>query len=366
MKRVPFLTALFSIVLFSMFISSVAFAELPPHMTGMCMFTFKSSVPAAKNLETARVYLKSIKDKGYPCVIIKSHDGDNWGTRVNDKFVEAFSKHLVDAGHELNMRVYSYFTARLNHDSVIEESVILAERTLNMGADGVVIDDLALEGTGVDPEKWRKVFPLLRAMTNRHKGTILASSTHPHQSATGRFPTLWGIAFEHSDYFLPQAYWMEFLAYKDGKPVKMTPQDALAYAQAQFDIVKTRFPNAKNCKLIPIGRTYGKNVTAEQVKTFVQTAMPFYEGAGLFVIEQEPPKGGWNAIKDAVTAFNKPGRTVKSISPYDQVNDPPETEIVDSSPTPKKSTTGKKGEPKKIDRSIRKQPDSSSRCGACP
>lgn len=366
MKRAPFLNVLFPIILFSMFISSVAFAELPPHMTGMCMFTFKSSVPAAENLHAARVYLQSIKDKGYPCVIIKSHDGDNWGTKVNGKFMPAFSKHLVDAGHELNMRVYSYFTARLNHDSVIEESVILAERTLNMGADGVVIDDLALEGTGVDPAKWRKVFPLLRAMTDRHKGTILASSTHPHQSANGRFPTLWGIAFEHSDYFLPQAYWMEFLAYKDGKAVKMTPQDALAYAQSQFDIVKTRFPNARNCKLIPIGRTYGKNVTAEQVKTFVQTAMPFYEGAGLFVIEQEPPKGGWNAIKDAVTAFNKPGRTVKSISPYDQVNDPPETEIADSSPTPKKPATEKKGGTKKIDRPIRKQPDSSSRCGACP
>lgn len=357
--------ALFATILFSMFLSTAALANsLPPHMSGMCMFAFKSSVEPAKTIEAARVYLKSIKDKGYPCVIFKSHDGDNWGTIVGGKFVTAFSKHLVDAGHELDMRVYSYHTARLNHDSVIEESVMLAERTLNMGADGVVIDDLALESTGVDPEKWRKAFPLLRAMVNKHKGTILASSTHPHQSANGRFPTLWGIAFAHSDYFLPQAYWMEFLAYKDGKAVKMTPQDALAYAQSQFDIVKTRFPDAKNCKLIPIGRTYGKNVTAEQVKTFVQTAMPFYEGAGLFVIEQAPPKGGWGAIKDAVVAF-KPGRTVKPISPYDQVNDPPKPEIADSTPTPKKPTTPKKHYPPE-QKNQPYRPDPNPRCGACP
>lgn len=359
MKHVLFLK-----ILFSTLISNIALAELPPHMNGMCMFTFKSSVQPAESLQAARVYLQSIKDKGYPCVIIKSHDGDNWGTKVHGKFKPAFSKHLVEAGHALNMRVYSYFTARLNHDSVIEKSVQLADLTLDMGADGVVIDDLDLFGK--DAKKWEKVFKMLRATVNRYKGTILASSTHPHQSSNGKFPTLWGIAFQYSDYFLPQAYWMEFRAYKDDKRVKMAPQDALAYAQAQFDIVKTRFPNAKNCKLIPIGRTYGKNVTAEQIKTFIQAAMHFYEGAGLFVIEQEPPKGGWSAIKDAVVAFNKPGRTVVSISPYDQVNSPSKPEIADSTPTPKKPPTGKKGKIKKIESPVQNQTTKPPRCGACP
>lgn len=349
MKRVLFLA-----ILFSMLFSNLAFAELPAHMSGMGIFTFKSSVPAATNRKAADAYAKSIKDKGFSYVMLKSHDGDNWGTIVNGAFTPAISKDLVDAFHALNMRVYSYFTARLNHDSVIDKSVDLAELTLQMGADGVIIDDLALTGTGTDPEKWRRIFPKLRTMVDKYPNKILASSTHPHQSANGSFPTLWGIAFQYSDYFLPQAYWMQFIAYKDRKKIKMTPQDALAYAQAQFDIVKTRFPDAKNCKLVPIGRTYGQNVTAEQVKTFIQTAMPFYEGAGLFVIEETPPKGGWDAIKDAVVAF-KPGRTVKPISPYDQVNDPPEPEIA-----------GKKGGTKKIERPVRNPPNPSSRCGACP
>lgn len=360
---------LFFLVLAGLIISSSAFAALPPHMEGACMFTFKSSVPAAKSKEAAMAYMKSIKDKGYDCVILKSHDGKNWGTIMHGTFEPAFSDHLVDAGHKLNMRVYSYFTARLDFENVIAKSVELAERTLKMGADGVVIDDLDLFGKS--PEKWRSVFKQLRHMTDRYKGKILASSTHPHLSSSGRFPTLWGIAFEYSDYFLPQEYWMEFKAYNEkGERAQMTPTDALAYGQAQFDIVKTRYKKAKNCKLVPIGRTYGKNVTATQVKAFLENTARHYKGGGLFVIEQEPKEGGWNAIKAAAKAFT-PGRAVDDLSCFNRVNAPCH-DVPDMAnakgkkpASPKKSERSKKKEAKNKKTQLH-QLDHTSRCGACP
>lgn len=69
-------------------VASLAFAAtsmtptLPPHMSGFGIFTFKSTVPAAVDKVQAIAYAKDIKSKGFSYVMIKSHDGNSWGTRV--------------------------------------------------------------------------------------------------------------------------------------------------------------------------------------------------------------------------------------------------------------------------------------------
>ena len=311
-------------------------------MDGFGIFTFKSSVDAATDKKKAEVYAKGIKEKGFSYVMIKSHDGGSWGTIVNKKWEPAISKDLVSAFHAEGMRVYSYFTARVSNDTSISKSVELAGDTLSMGADGVIIDDLGLyshDKRNIHPKNWEKVFSMLRKEVDKHKGKILASSTFPHLMNLNK--KLWGIAFKYSDYFLPQEYWMQFVAEEKGKNVTMQPQNALAYVQAQFDIIRSRYPDS-HCELVPIGRTYGGKTDAEQIKTFINSAKPFYKGAGLFVIEKEP-KGGWNAIKETIKAF-KPGRSITSISIIDRINDPP------------KEAKGEKKKEKKEKNPIAKKP----------
>lgn len=315
MKHVLF--ALFFFFYVSLLITERAYA-LPAHIDGFGIFTFKSSVPAAASKDAARAYARDIKAKGFSFAMVKSHDGSSWGTKVNGKWVPCFSKDLAEAFHAENMRVYSYFTARLQNDNSIVESVRLAALTLDMGADGVIIDDLGL--FGLEASKWEKVFSLLRKETDARKDKILMSSTFPHLSNVKK--RLWGITFKYSDYFLPQNYWMQFEAFDGhGKKKTMDPAHVLAYGQNQFDNMRARYPDSP-CKLIPIGRTYGTNTNAASINRFINSAARFYHGAGLFVIEKEPAGGGWPALKTAMTAF-KPGRKLsESLSCFDQVNGP--------------------------------------------
>ncbi|MCX6714608.1 MAG: hypothetical protein NTX72_02240 [Candidatus Uhrbacteria bacterium] len=334
---------LFTLCLFSLFLSTAAFAnQLPAQMEGMGIFTFKGSVLPAASKEAARKYANEIKVKGFAYVMIKSHDGGSWGTVVNGKWVPCFSEDLVDAFHAEGMRVYSYYTARLTNDTSITESVRLAARTLDMGADGMIIDDLGL--FGVSTEKWEMVFRLLRKEVDARSDKILMSSTFPHLMNLNK--KLWGIAFQYSDYFLPQAYWMQFEAFENGKRVIMQPQNALSYAQDQFDSIRARYPKSR-CRLIPIGRTYGEQTDAASVKKFTETAARFYKGAGLFVLEMEPKKGGWAAIKDAVAAFN-PGHGYKTNSCFDITNGPCR-DVPDEPILVKPSTEEKKGRTKKTE-----------------
>ena len=307
-----------SIICLLLLLSTSAFANvvtLPAQMDGFGIFTFKSSVGPAASKEAARAYAKDLKAKGFAYAMIKSHDGGSWGTVVNGKWVPCFSKDLVDAFHAEGMRVYSYFTARLTNDTSILNSVALAASTLDMGADGVIIDDLGL--FGVKAPMWEKVFSLLRKEVDKRKGKILASSTFPHLMSLNK--KLWGIAFHYSDFFLPQEYWMQFEAFEKGKRVTMQPQNALAYGQGQFDSILARYPDS-HCELVPIGRTYGGNTDTKHIKKFIESASPWYRGAGLFVIEKEP-KGGWKSLKDTIKAF-KPGRTTTSLSAFNRINHP--------------------------------------------
>lgn len=325
----------FAISLFLFLFPAIASAksvELPGQMDGFGIFTFKSTVGPAADKKAAEVYAKDVKAKGFSYVMVKSHDGGSWGTKVDGKWEAAISKGLVDAFHAEGMRVYSYYTARLTNDTSIVKSVELAADTLDMGADGVIIDDLGL--FGVKAASWEKVFSLLRKEVDKRKGKILASSTFPHLMNLNK--KLWGIAFKYSDYFLPQEYWMQFDAFEGGKKVTMQPQNALAYGQAQFDTIRARYPDS-HCELVPIGRTYGGKTNARQIETFIKAAMPYYKGAGLFVIEKEP-KGGWNSIKDAVKAF-KHGRNVTSISIVDRINHPPKEKTKPKNEKPLKKSS---------------------------
>lgn len=301
-------------ILFSLVMPAMVHAELPNHMDGLGLFTFKSSVGPAGDKNAAQAYASNIKEMGFSFVMLKSHDGGSWGTKVNGKWMPAVSKDLIEAFHNENMRVYTYFTARTKSNDSIVKSVELAALTLDMGADGVIIDDLGLATTS--PDNWEPLFKAMRKEVDKRKDKILASSTFPHMaSVKGRY---WRTAFTYSDYFLPQEYWMQFKAGKN----KMTPQNALAYGQGQFDSELARMGPEAKCKLVPIGRTYGVNTTAKEINQFLEAAMPYYPGAGLFVIEKEPKVGGWNAIKDTAKKY-KPGRSVTRISLIDAFNNPP-------------------------------------------
>ncbi len=366
MKRVLLLL----LAVFTVCVAPRQVAALPAQMDGFGIFTFKSSVAPAASKGAAQAYAQDLKGKGFAFAMVKSHDGSSWGTKVNGKWVPCFSKILVDAFHKEDMRVYSYFTARLTNDESIVESVRLAALTLDMGADGVIIDDLGL--FGLEVSKWEKVFSLLRKEVDARKGKILMSSTFPHLTSLKK--QLWGIAFKYSDYFLPQNYWMQFEAFdKNGKRKTMDPEHVLAYGQNQFDVMRARYPDSP-CKLIPIGRSYGEGTNAASIKRFITTAARFYHGAGLFVIEKEPKGGGWAALKSTMTAF-KPGRKLnESLSCFDQVNKPcrdlsqEEEKPVRAAKPPKKVAATdkpiKKTPPAK--RTPKAPPSYGTRCGACP
>ena len=304
----------------SIFSASTAFANaLPPHMDGAGLFTFKSSVEASKSKAAATAYVKKIKAMGIWFIMAKTHDGGSWGTKVNGVFHEAFSKYLVDAAHAEGLRVYGYFTVEAKTNESIDGSIVLTEKVLAMGADGIIADDLGLFGT--DPVKWERLFKGLRETVNRHKGTILASSTFPHLSNLS--DKLCGILFKYSDFFLPQEYWMQFQAHEKGVRTTMQPQNAIVYGQAQFDMIHSRYPDSK-CKLIPVGRTYdsGKSehkTGAKQINRFLEVAKRHYPGVGLFVIEKEP-KGGWGGIKKMLVAYHPKRLNVVSISIFDKCN----------------------------------------------
>lgn len=312
------LTSFVAAILAFFFALSPAFAKsLPPHMDGLGLFTFKSSVGPAADKKAAREYAKDVKHKGFTYVMIKSHDGSSWGTKVGGKWMPAISKDLIDAFHGEGMRAYSYFTARTLKSASITKSVELAALTLDMGADGVIVDDLGL--AGISPGNWEPLFTSLRKEVDKRRDKILASSTFPHMGAVKGH--LWRSALMYSDFFLPQAYWMEFTAGK----THMTPENALAYAQGQFDSQLARIPESR-CKLVPIGRTYGKGTTAKDVNRFLNAAMPYYAGAGLFVIEKAPKDGGWNAIRDTAKRY-RANRSVKNISLIDAFRNPPKGDV---------------------------------------
>ena len=333
MKRVlcliPFLV--------SLFFSSAAFAnQLPDHMSGIGVFTFKSSVDPSSSAKAAKAYAKEMHDRGIDYVIIKSHDGDSWGTIVGGKWEPAISKELVDAFHAEDIRVYSYFTARFAHANSVPGSIKLAVRTLDMGVDGVVVDDLGwLGGTTA---QWDTLFSELRKEVNKRKGTILAFSSFPHFVQWEKSP--WHVALKYSDYFLPQEYWHLFKAGKG----RMTPPNALVYGQSQFDILKTRHPEYAKCELVPIGMSYSRKghytVTLEQLKDFLEAALPHYHGVGLFTYEQMP-KGGWKVIKALSKKFPH-DHPITKISTFDQFNNPPEV-----SPTPKGKEKSEGAKPSK-------------------
>lgn len=303
-------------------------SNLPPHMSGIGMFTWQETVGV-----NPHTFAKDAKEKGLSFVIIKSHDGSSWGTRKNGKWQPAISKELVSALHKERLRAYSYFTARLTNSNSVKDSVALAVRTLNMGVDGVVVDDLGLFGKS--KTHWTNLFSDLRREVNKRKGTVLAFSSFPHLMKWKDAP--WAVALKYSDYFLPQSYWRLFQ--------QMSPENSLAYTQANFDALRAYNPEYEKCTLVPVGMSYGKNVTAKQIDTFLTAAKPYYEGVALFRWSSMP-KGGWNIIKKQADGY-KPGRTLKSISLIDAFRHPPK---VDGKKSKSKKNPGshKANSPKKM------------------
>ena len=323
MKHVVFLCSFFFIMIFSNFIFA-----LPPHMDGIGMFTWQETVGVNPS-----VFAKDAKEKGLSFVIIKSHDGSSWGTRKNGRWQPAISRELVSALHKENLRAYSYFTARLTNGKSVKDSVMLAVRTLDMGVDGVVVDDLGLFGKS--KTHWTNLFSELRKEVNRRKGTVLAFSSFPHLMKWKDAP--WAVALKYSDYFLPQSYWRLFQ--------QMSPEDSLAYTQANFDALRA-YNSAYDCKLVPVGMSYGKGVTAKQIDTFLTAAKPYYAGVALFRWSSMP-KGGWNVVKKQASGY-KPGRGLKNISLIDAFRHPPK---VDGKKSESKSKKKKKQNPHKANSS---------------
>ncbi|MBI5370065.1 hypothetical protein HZA85_02675 [Candidatus Uhrbacteria bacterium] len=305
---------------------------LPPHMSGLGVFTYKSSVGNTEG-EQAKAYAKAVHDAGYHFVIVKSHDGGSWGTRVGRTWREAISRDLIAAFHGEGMRVYSYFTARLKTDTSVDESIQLAVRTLEMGADGVVVDDLGLFGKS--KARWERLFAQLRKQVDARPWTILAFSSFPHLMQWKDVP--WAVALKYADFFLPQSYWKLF---RD-----MSPQNALAYTQGQFDALRAYHPGHE-CTLVPVGMTYGKSVSATQITRFLQAAAPYYKGVALFLYEQMP-KGGAKAIEGQHSAYD-PNRTVQNISLVDLFNGKTKPSADATPPTApsKPGKTDKPGKPK--------------------
>lgn len=357
---------LFLLCLFLTLIAGIASAEqLPPHMSGVGMFTWQETVKVGD-----AAFAEEAKEYGLSHVIVKSHDGSTWGTKMDGVWKPAIGRGLITELHKRNIRTYTYFTARLaSDDDSIDKSIALAEQTLAWGADGVVVDDLGLFGKS--RAKWIRLFAGMRAVVDRYPGTILGASSFPHLMRWDDCP--WDVAIQYSDYFLPQNYWKLFRG--------MEPELAIAYGQSNFDALRSYTESAceKNksacrktkepCKLVPVGMSYGKRVTAEQIEKFLTSAKPFYAGVTLFRWGTVP-SGGWNVIKNASKQYtrNRPLRAISSIEIIrgEKTQKHPEQEIVDSSPTPKKPAVGKQGGTKKIERPVRNQSDPPSRCGACP
>lgn len=323
---------LFSLLL-SFLLPAIAHAELPPHMSGIGMFTWQETV-----VVDDAFFAQEAKNNNVAFVIVKSHDGSTWGTKVGGKFVPAIGRGLIKELHKRNIRVYSYFTARLaSDDDAIDASIDHAKTTLDWGADGVVVDDLGLFGKS--RAKWLRLFSGLRVVVDNHPGTILGASAFPHLMRWDDCP--WRIAIQYSDYFLPQNYWRLF---RD-----MKPELAIAYGQSNFDALRSYTESAcsrdkdackktkEPCKLIPVGMSYGASVTAEQIETFLKSAEPFYAGVALFRWGTVPA-GGWKVIKEGAKNYT-PNRTLLRISTIDIVQNPEEPK---RSTPPKKSGGSKK------------------------
>ncbi|OGL62539.1 hypothetical protein A3C09_00125 [Candidatus Uhrbacteria bacterium RIFCSPHIGHO2_02_FULL_47_44] len=348
MKRVPFLS-----FLFSMLLTSTSYAQLPPHMSGVGMFTWQETVKVG---DTA--FAEEAKQHGLSHVIVKSHDGSTWGTKMDGVWKPAVGRGLIAELHKRNIRAYTYFTARLaSDDANIDESIKLAERTLEWGADGVIVDDLGLFGKS--REKWIRLFAGLRTVVNKYPGTILGASAFPHLMRWDDCP--WNVAIQYSDYFLPQNYWRLFR--------EMEPELAIAYGQSNFDALRSYTESAckKNksackktkepCKLVPVGMSYGEKVTAEQIETFLLSAKPFYAGVSLFRWGTVP-EGGWDVIKKMAAQYTH-NRPLRQISSIDIVRGPQKPTPPETQPLP----------PKKPGVAISPfpyKPDTTARCGACP
>jgi hypothetical protein len=320
-------------ILFSLALPAMAHADLPPHMSGIGMFTWQETTKV-----NAVTFAEEAKGYDLAFVILKSHDGRTWGTKVNGKFVSAVGPDYIQELHKRDIRTYTYFTARLDStDALIDQSIAHAEQTLKWGADGVVVDDLGLFGKS--RAKWLRLFSGLRAVVDKYPDTILAASAFPHLMRWDDCP--WNIAIQYSDYFLPQNYWKLF---RD-----MQPELAIAYGQSNFDALRSYTESActrnkaackktkEPCKLVPVGMSYGKNVNAEQIEKFLTSAQPFYPGVALFRWGTMP-KDGWNVVKKKSKVYTH-SRTLEQLSTIDIVQNPRKP-LVSNPPT--KSGGGKK------------------------
>ncbi len=270
----------------SLFVSLSAFANpLPEHMTGVGMFTWKETL----DVDDAE-FAQDTKDHGLSFVIVKTHDGSTWGTKVGDEYKPTISRNFIKEQHDRGIRVYTYFTGHPGSEkSEVDESIKNAEVTLEWGCDGIVVDDLGMYGN--DRNDWEYLFSNLRKKVDEHPGTILAFSTFPHILQHREMP--WSIAVTYSDYFLPQVYWKQF--------ADMSPENAIVYAQANFDALRAYNPEMK-CRLVPVGMTF-ENVTAEDIRTFLETTHGHYPGVALFRWGIMP-EHGWETIEQSAKLFS--------------------------------------------------------------
>ncbi len=269
-------------LLLSSLTSRPAAADLPEHFTGIGMFTWRETL----GNPTALAQIASRNNVAY--VVVKSHDGINWGTRQDEQWVPSLTRGIVAEFHHKNIRVYAYFTARLTGKrAAILAQIALADRALDLGVDGLVADDLFLFGTS--REKAELYFSELKRRVDGHAGTVLAFSAFPHLMRNFNQP--WDIAMKYSRYFLTQSYWRLF---RQGNRPRMTPENSLAYTQANWDALRAYFPG-HNCTLIPVGQSYG-SATPEQIDRFLTRAYPFYRSVAFFRWGTMPT-GGWDKIK---------------------------------------------------------------------
>ncbi len=281
------------VFLFGLLYARSVSADLPEHFTGIGMFTWRETLRDPKQLATKAA------ESNLSYVIVKSHDGVNWGTRLHGKWVPTLSKKVVQEFHQKNIRVYAYFTARLdkNRKGILRQ-VELAREALKLGADGLVADDLFLFGTS--RTKAELYFSELRKLVDSRHGTVLAFSAFPHLLRNFNQP--WDIAMKYSTHFLSQSYWRLF---RQRNHPRMTPESSLAYTQANWDALRAYFPGYK-CELIPVGQSYG-SVTASQMDRFLERAYPYYRTVTFFRWDTMPT-GGWDKIKawgDKYAAFRK-------------------------------------------------------------
>ncbi len=291
----------------SSLISHPASAEMPAHFTGVGMFTWRETL---RN-PTALVEIASRNNVAY--VVVKSHDGTDWGTRVDGKWMASLTPAVVKAFHRKNIRVYAYFTARLDQKRAgILAQVALADRALDLGVDGLVADDLFLFGTS--RAKAELYFSELKRRVDGHAGTVLAFSAFPHLMRN--FSQPWNIAMKYSRYFLTQSYWRLF---RQNGQSPMTPENSLAYTQANWDALRAYFPG-HTCTLIPVGQSYG-SATPDQIDRFLARAFPFYRTVAFFRWDTMPA-GGWDKIK-AWGGKYVAARTIQNPSLIQQFDPPP-------------------------------------------